>query len=162
VKIRKPDDEKYFKDIVLNDILEEISNEDNIQIGTTTQKEKREPSKKKLFNRTILFTILTASLLLFMFMLSTLVTDATSEEKSTPQIPTVITPQTDEQAWKMEKDRLGYKKSTSTKIVKKETKPKKSIATKVIKVKPKKSKVIPIQKTEHELAKEALRQQMLN
>jgi len=161
VKIKKPEDEKYFKDIVLNDILDEISNEDKIQTDTTTQKIKRKPSKKKLFNRTILFTLLAASLLLFMLMFFTLVPDATNEVKPIPKKSIVLPPETKEQEWKMEEDRVGYKKPIS-KIVKKESKPKKNIPTKVIKVKPKKSKVMPIQKTERELAKEALRQQLLN
>ena len=162
MKIKKPEDEKYFKDIVLNDILEEISSETGAQISTTSQRKKRDSSKKKLFNRTTLFTILAASLFLFMLMLYTLVTDATKEVKPIPQTPIVLTPKTDKQEWKMEEDRLGYKKPISIKVVKEEITPKKNVPMKVIAVKQKKSKVIPIQKTERELAKEALRQQMLN
>jgi len=162
LKIKKPEDEKYFKDIVLNDILEEIANEDDTQISTTSQRKKRDSSKKKLFNRTILLTILAASLLLFILMLFTLVTDATNETKPMPQTPMVLTPKADKQEWKMEEDRIEYKKPISIKVVKKETNPKKNIPMKVIKIKPEKRKVIPIQKTERELAKEALKQQMLH
>lgn len=57
----------------------------------------------------------------------------------------------------MEEDIAGYKKSVSTKVV--EEKP---VLAKGVKSTPVKIKPIPIQKTERELAKEALRQQMLN
>lgn len=46
MKIRKPDDEKFFKDIVLNDILEEISNEDGVTPNDTSKALKRAPLKR--------------------------------------------------------------------------------------------------------------------
>lgn len=49
MKIRKPDDEKFFKDIVLKDILEEISNEDG-----KTLKNEPQPLKKSLPKRNVL------------------------------------------------------------------------------------------------------------
>lgn len=63
MKIRKPEDEKYFKDIVLNNILDEISSE----TGAPTSKETK---RKIAFKRNIIFgglTLLTIFLLLLLF-----------------------------------------------------------------------------------------------
>jgi len=150
VKIRKPDDEKFFKDVVLNDILDEISNEDGATPSDTPR-----PQKKKTFGKTILFVLIGLTLFLFVVILFRFVTEATTMEKPIPQ--KIVTEKNATQEWKMEEDRADYKKPVPSKVV--EEKP-----TIEIKIKndPVKLKPIPVQKSEREIAKEALRQQMLN
>ena len=151
MKIRKPDDEKYFKDIVLNDILGEISNEN--QDVPNAHLSKNRASTKNKFSIGKIFTIgLSIFLLLFIVLLFNLDTETKPTEKHTSQKPTI-----DKQEWKMEKDRNGYTENLPIKVVKKKTIPRKEVLLKPIKIEP-----IPIQKTERELAKEALRQQILN
>lgn len=57
----------------------------------------------------------------------------------------------------MPEDRAGYTKPVPPKVVKEKPLPKTEIKSTPAKMKP-----VPIQKTERELAKEALKQQMLN
>ena len=151
MKIRKPDDEKYFKDIVLNDILGEISNEN--EDAPNAHQSKNRPSTKNKFSVKKIFTIgLGILLLLFIVLLFNLDTETKPIEKHTPEKPTI-----DKQEWKMEEDRNGYKEKLPIKIIEKKTTPKKEIVYTPVKIEP-----IPIQKTERELAKEILRQQLLN
>ncbi len=152
MKIRKPDDEKFFKDIVLNDILDEISNEDKDVVDDAPQPRKKKHSKKNLSGKKIFFVGLTLSLILLILVLFKLVTDATNVVKHPFE---KVTPDTQE--WKMDRDRNDYNKTLPKKVVKE-----KKTLIKEIQIKPLKIKPIPVQKTERELAKEALRQQMLN
>ena len=145
MKIRKPEDERFFKDIVLNDILEEISSENGTILKSTHQPKKQKSSIKKIF-----FIFL--SIIIFIAILFKLLTYTDNKVEVTPK---VAIPNTQE--WKMEKDRVGYKKISLPKVIKEEYPLKKTSSNKISKI-----KIIPIQKTERELAKEVLRQQLLN
>jgi len=165
VKIRKPEDEKFFKDVVLKDILEEISNEDEIKTDSTARIKKRKSSQKTFSVKSLLFMAIAILLVLFIITLFKLVTESTEEVKPLSQTPKVITTKTDAESWKMPEDGGDYKKITSSKVLKETQIPKKVIKRNTIEIKPKKSKPLPppsLKKTERELAKEALRQQMLN
>lgn len=152
MKIRKPDDEKYFKDIVLNDILGEISNE-NGEIPDNNYQQKNTSSVKKKFSAKKLFNVvISIALLLLIIILLNLSTETETVVQHTPKKTTI-----DKQEWKMEKDRNGYKEKLPIKVVGKKTIPKKEVILESVKIEP-----IPIQKTERELAKEVLRQQLLN
>ena len=152
MKIRKPDDEKYFKDIVLNDILREISNETE-EKSNHIYKQKNTSSIKKKFSAKQLFNIgIGIALLLLIIVLFTPNTETKTVVQHTPKKPAI-----DKQEWKMEKDRKGYKEKLPVNVVKKKTIPKKEIL-----LKPTKIESIPIQKTQRELAKEVLRQQLLH
>jgi cytoskeletal protein RodZ len=162
VKIKKPEDEKYFKDVVLNDILEEISNEDEITVENTAKRKKKKNTHKKRSVKYLVFMAIVILLTLFIITLFKLVTGATTEVKPTPNN---TTPKADTQSWKMPEDRKDYKKTTPPKVLKEKKISKKVVKSTTIKIKPKKSKPLPpppAKKTERELAKEALRQQMLN
>jgi len=156
VKIRKPEDEKYFKDIVLNDILEEISSEDEIKTDNTARIKKSKSSQKKFSVKSLLFMAIAILLVLFIITLFKLVTESTAEVKPLSPTPKSTTTKMDAESWKMPEDSGKHKKATkiSKKVIKSNT----------IEIKPKKSKTLPTpkKKTERELAKEALRQQMLN
>ena len=158
MKIRKPDDEKFFKDIVLNDILGEISNE-NEERPDTVYQEKETSSVKNTFSAKRLFIVgMGIALLLFIIILFNLRTETKTVEQHIPEKLTI-----DKQEWKMEKDREGYKDKKESKeklpikVVEKKVILKKEVLRKPAIIAP-----IPIQKTQRELAKEALRQQMLN
>ena len=152
MKIRKPDDEKYFKDIVLNDILGEISNE-NEKTPDNSYQQKDTSSVKNKFSAKQLFNVgIGIALLLFIIILLNLSTETETVVQHTPKKPTI-----DKQEWKMEKDRKGHKEGLPIKIVDKKMSPKKEVKTQPIIIEP-----IPIQKTERELAKEVLKQQLLN
>jgi hypothetical protein len=149
VKIKKPEDEKYFKDIVLKDILDEISDETGAP--KVSESTKRKPRKSKLFSKTLIFIITAILFVFFVLVLFNLVTDATIEPKAIAKLDTNVTIETED--WKMDEDRVASKKTTVAKAIK--IKP--AIQIKAVKPKP-----LPRKKTERELAKEALRQQMLN
>ena len=158
MKIRKPDDEKFFKDIVLKDILEEISNEDGKTLKNEPQPLKKKPHKKKRSGTKIFFMSLGIFLLLSLVIIFKFVADATTMVEETPQLISKNTMDiNDTQEWKMEEDRVGYKKPAPPKVIKE-----KPVIQMDIKSTPAKPKPVPVQKTERELAKEALRQQMLN
>ena len=155
MKIKKPEDEKYFKDVVLKDILTEISHETGAKINHNSSTKKRKKTKQKI-SSTLLFFIASAILLvLFSLILFKYVGEATVEEKLVPQTLTVTTPKSKEESWKMPEDREAYKKPVAKKKV--VHTPIKPIEIKAVKSKPK-----PKQMSERERAKEALRQQMLN
>ena len=164
MKIKKPEDEKYFKDIVLKDILDEISNEDEIKVSKTVKRKKKKDSRKKLSAKTLIFLAIFILFLLFIIILFRLFSDATSEVTPMPttKVVSVTTQKVDAQEWKMKEDRADYMKTTSPKMKKVKHTPKKEILNKPIKIKTVKSKPIVKKRTERELAKEALRQQMLN
>lgn len=156
MKIRKPDDEKFFKDIVLNDILVEISNENG------DLPENASPAINKKYSNTtivIIFLVILTLVVSIVFWYTPKKSTITKKQTTSKNIKTL-------QSWKMDEDITGYKKTNSKKIVVKKIISEKSIPQKVIKNKtiPKSAllKSIPIQKTQRELAKEALRQQMLN
>ena len=152
MKIRKPDDEKYFKDIVLNDILGEISNE-NEKTPDNSYQQKDTSSVKNKFSAKQLFNVgIGIALLLFIIILWNLSTETEPVAQHTPEKPTI-----DKQEWKMEKDRNVYKEKLPMKVVKKKIIPKKEVVYTPVKLEP-----ILIQKTERELAKEVLKQQLLN
>ena len=138
MKIRKPEDEKYFKDIVLNNILDEISHEQRLSPKTSHQ-------KKSIFLR-LLWLIGFFGFLLFTWMLWQVLDDATQSKAPTPKTATYT------QEWhapvkKPKKDTIVIDEK-SVKAVK--------VVQKVLLPKP------APQKSERELAKEALRQQMLH
>jgi hypothetical protein len=162
VKIKKPEDEKYFKDIVLNDILEEISNEGEGTVTHTSHIKKRKTSQKKRSTQTLLFMAIFILLILFIITLFRLLTDAAAEVKPVFQTPKSTILHSDTQEWKMEEDRVGSTKSTAPKVIKTKHISKKEVTPKTIEIKAVKSKPLPKQKTQRELAKEALRQQMLH
>jgi len=152
VKIQKPEDEKYFKDIVLNDILEEISNEhkntsEHIPIL------KKESPKKKLSSKEVLSFIIITLLVLFIILVF----------KPLSRTETPVTPKSkkvtiDTQEWKMEEDRSNYKKVLPVKkVVIPLSIPKIKVQQKAIEKKPIFSK-----KSEREIAKQILKQQMSN
>jgi len=67
VKIRNPEDEKYFKDTTLNHILEEISQEDKNCIPDLLPCRREKKQKTKLFLSIVFFAILPIMLLVFFF-----------------------------------------------------------------------------------------------
>lgn len=69
MKIRNPEDEKYFKDITLNNILQEISQEDekNKDYNKALQSEINNKSQTKFYLQIIFYAIMTILLLLFFF-----------------------------------------------------------------------------------------------
>jgi len=67
VNIKKPEDEKYFKDITLNHILEEISQEDEKPIPDLFPCRREKKPKTKLFLSIVFFGILPVLLLVFFF-----------------------------------------------------------------------------------------------
>ena len=147
MKIKKPEDEKYFKDVVLKDILTEISHETGTKINHNSSAKKRKKTKQKI-SSTLLFFIASAILLvLFSLILFKYVGEATVEEKSVPQTLTVPTTESKEESWKMPEDRETYKKPIAKK--------------KVLHTPIKAAKSKPKQMSERERAKEALRQQLL-
>lgn len=158
--IKKPEDEKYFKDIVLNDILDEISTEvgeKKMHSKPSAVKTKKRNSFNGLFVlKVILYFTLIAVLLFFTLIVFGKTTDAIIEP-----IPTkALTKKEDNktQDWKMQKDIIIKKDKISHK--------KQGIEKNIIQIDSKnikaiKSKPIVEQKTQRELAKEALRQQML-
>ena len=157
MKIKKPEDEKYFKDIVLNDILEEISNETGAP--KPAELKKKTTHKKKYFSKGIFFIIIAILFFFFVMTLLNLVTDATTEAKPISTIPTHTIAETED--WKMDEDIGASQKTTLPKVIKAKPIVQKKVQTKTIEMKAVKPKPIPKQKTERELAKEALRQQML-
>ncbi len=157
MKIKKPEDEKYFKDIVLNDILEEISNETGAP--KPAELKKKTASKKKFFSKGLFFIIIAILFFFFVMALLNLVTDATTETKPISTIPIHAIDETED--WKMDEDIGVSKKTTLPKEIKIKPIVQKQVQTKTIEIKAVKPEPIPKQKTERELAKEALRQQML-
>ena len=157
MKIKKPEDEKYFKDIVLNDILEEISNETGAP--KPAELKKKTTQKKKFISKGLFFIITAVLFFFFVMILWSLVTDATKETKSTATIPTRTIAETED--WKMSKDIGLSKKTTQLKKIHKKPIVQKNVQTKTREINTVKPKPKPKQKTERELAKEALRQQML-
>jgi len=158
VKIKKPEDEKYFKDIVLKDILDEISTETGAP--KVSESTKRKPRKSKLFSKTLFFLIILLLFFFFVLMLSHLVTDATTEPKAIAKLDTNTTVETED--WKMEKDRLTSKKTTLRKAIKVKPFVQKKVQSNTVEHKTVKPKPLPRKKTERELAKEALLRQMKN
>ena len=158
MKIRKPEDEKYFKDIVLNNILDEISNETGAP--KVSESTKREPRKSKLFSKALFSLIIAVLSFFFVLALFNLVTDATTEPKPIAKLDTNTTVETED--WKMDKDMVESKKTTAVTVLKVKPIVQKKVQSKTIEIKAVKPKPLPKKKTERELAKEALRQQMLN
>jgi len=152
VKIRKPDDEKFFKDIVLNDILREISNETKETPNHTYRQKNTSSVKKKFSAKQLFYAGIGIALPLLIIILFTPNTENKTIVQHTPKKPAI-----DKEEWKMEKDRRGHREKLPVKAAKKKTIPKKEILLKPTKIEP-----IPIQKTERELAKEVLRQQLLH
>ena len=152
MKIKKPEDEKYFKDVVLKDILTEISHETGASINHNPSVKKRKKSKQKISSKTLFFMASAILLVLFALILVKFVGEATVEEKPVPQTPTLTTAESKEESWKMPEDRETYKKPIAKKKVL-------HTPIKPIEIKAAKSK--PKQMSERERAKEALRQQML-
>ena len=114
MKIRKPDDEKFFKDIVLNDILGEISSETK-DTSNHTYKQKNTLSVKKNFSTRQLFNIgISIALLLLIIVLFTPNIETKTVVQQTPKKPAI-----DKQEWKMEKDRKEYKEKLPVKVAKK-------------------------------------------
>jgi len=155
VKLKKPEDEKYFKDIVLNDILEEISNE----VGEPVPQHSHVKKKSSTIIKKILSFFFIILLIAFIFTLFKLITDANSIESPSPSTKLV-----DKEDWKMESDRTTVKQHTQTNTLKKSSLPNIPIAPKTIEMQiPKQSHPTQTKvKTERERAKEALKQQMLN
>jgi hypothetical protein len=157
VKIQKPEDEKYFKDIVLNDILEEISNETNDNTKHKTMSQKKYASTKRPSSKKILSFIIVFLLLLFMGILFISETQTKIDIKSTIQKKPITT-----QKWKMEKDRTDNGEIATPKTI---TKPLPLPLIKIntpIETKKEEKKPMVNEITERERAKKALKQQMLN
>lgn len=157
MKIRKPEDEKYFKDIVLKDILNEISEETGAP--KVSGSIKRKPHKSKVFSKVLFFIIIAVLFLFFVLALFNLVTDATTKPKPITKLDTNTSLETDD--WKMNEDRNVSKKTVAVKVLKAKPVVQKKVQSKTIEIKAVKPKPLPKKKTERELAKEALRQQML-
>jgi hypothetical protein len=155
VKLKKPEDEKYFKDIVLNDILEEISNEVGVSTLKHTQVKRNFPTRIKKITSFILILLL----IIFIVTLFIFVMEATSTK-----IPIAITEQVDEENWKMEVDRTILTRHTQTNTLKNSSLPKTPVSPNTIELQiPKPSQTTQTKiKTERERAKEALKEQMLH
>ncbi len=67
MKIQKPEDEKYFKDITLNHILDEISKEDRNCIPDLLPYAEKKESKTKFYLYILFFVLLPMLLLVFFF-----------------------------------------------------------------------------------------------
>jgi len=135
MKIRKPEDEKYFKDIVLNNILDEISHEQGLSPKTSHQ-------KKSIFLR-LFWLVGIFGFLLFLWMLWQVLADAT---QSKVPAATTYTQEWHAPVVKAKKETIVIDEK-SVKALK--------VVQKVLPPKP------TPQKSERALAKEALRQQML-
>jgi len=174
LKIRKPNDEKFFKDIVLNDILDEISSETGV-----SSRNSRKPKKKKIFIKVFFLIFITIALVWFSIVLFKLVSDATTLEKPVPK--TTEIQEHDTQEWKMQEDRKEQKNNiivlpniTPKAIEKKPVQTSKShvelFKKPKVKIVPKvnpERKVLPLNEEAKQAlirknAKEALKQQMLN
>ena len=83
MKIKKPEDEKYFKDIVLNSILDEISSETHIANATqNNQKEPprtTEPTEKKSIFKKVFFALVSIIFLAFVLFLVNLIQEAIND-----------------------------------------------------------------------------------
>ena len=152
MKIKKPEDEKFFKDIVLNNILNEISSEKEDIFDDSYSHQIKQKSTNKISDNKILTVLLSIILFVIAVLLFTLPTETKTEGKHTRKNPII-----DKQEWKMEKDKKVDKEKLSTKVFEEKMPPKEEVKPQLINIEP-----IPIQKTERELAKEALRQQLLN
>ena len=140
MKIRNPEDEKYFKDITLNSILQEISqeNEKNEDFNKALQSEINNKSQTKFYLQIIFYAIMTILLLLFFFI-------PLNQPKST--VNTSKAPST----------KATQKKTIDT-IQTKEKLPEKIKLPEVIKMVSKKKK--PTTESIRDTAKEALLKQM--
>lgn len=153
MKIKKPEDEKYFKDIVLKDILNEISNETGApKISESTQKKYRNNTR---FFKILFFIFFALLFFFFVLILFHLISNASTKPKTITKLHSSTTIETEN--WKMEKDRVISKKTTRLKTIK--VKP---VIQNKMQHKTEKSKPLPKKKTERELAKEALLRQMKN
>jgi len=142
VKIRNPEDEKYFKDITLNNILQEISQEDeeNEDYNKALQGEINNKSQTKFYLKIIFYAIMTILLLLFFF-------TPLSQLKPKNIVNTSKTPSA----------KATQKKTIDT-IKTKEKLPEKIKLPEVIEIVSKKKK--PTTETIRDTAKEALLKQM--
>ncbi|MBA1421116.1 MAG: hypothetical protein FAF03_09775 [Epsilonproteobacteria bacterium] len=140
----------------LNDILEEISTE----TGAPKPSQLKQKNLRKInYFLKPCFFIIAIVFSLFIVVLSNLVTDATKEVKSTPKIVTSSPENTED--WKMPEDRIESKKTSVPHVIELTPVHKKMVQKKPIKVESVKPKPKIKKKTERELAKEALRLQML-
>jgi len=150
VKIRKPEDEKYFKDVVLKDIFEEISKENGI-------KQERIPQKalqKKRRSQYLLFLFMVLLLILFTLITMPFLKGITTKDS---KITITTYKKKIKEEWKMPEDRDGYVPTIEKKM--KKITPKQIPARNHLeskKVKRERSK------SEKELAIEKLRQQLLD
>jgi len=157
VKIKKPEDEKYFKDIVLNDILEEISTETGAP--KPSQLKQRKKHNNKLFSKILFYIIIGIVFFFFVMALSKLVTDATIEVEPAPNTESNTTVDTED--WKMPKDRVDAKKTSIPNVIELTPLHKVKVQKETVDVEVVEQKPMIKQKTQRELAKEALKQQML-
>lgn len=158
MKIKKPEDEKYFKDIVLNEILDEISSETGAP--KVTEVKKRKKHKNRFFSKTLFVTIIAILFFFFVIALFNVVDDATSEAKLLSK-PATNSP-LDTEDWKMAEDQTMPQKTAVPKAIKEKSIIQKKPQSKIIEINSVKPKPDAKKKTERELAKEALRLQMLN
>jgi cytoskeletal protein RodZ len=150
VKIRKPEDEKYFKDITLNSILQEISKENEVSQHRSAPKKTEKRSKTLLIFKMIFFGIFPILLLLFFF-----IPFKQTDTKIAKKTETYTTAPSDKKS--VSKTETKDKVIKKIAIAKKPKTPKESNVVEIVS-----KKEAPKNKTAREKAKENLLKQMKN
>ena len=114
MRIKKPEDEKYFKDIVLKEILDEISTETGAP--KVLESSKKEPQKNRLLSKTLFFSIIVLIFFFFVLTLSRFLTDVIRPSQTIASMDTNTTVETED--WKMKEDRIPVQKSRRIKTIK--------------------------------------------
>jgi len=141
VKIKNPQDEKYFKDITLNNILLEISKENETYHNKSVHNKTEKESQTQFYFKIMFFAILPILLLLFFFI----------------PFKQIDTKRTKTSNIQLIQKKTIPKMQTKEKITKKTVLPKKARVIKVIT-----QKKNPLKRTVREQAKEDLLKQMKN
>ena len=177
MKIKKPEDEKYFKDIVLNSILDEISSETHIANSIqNNQKElprTTEPTEKKSIFKRVFFALVSIIFLAFVLFLVNLIQEAVNDntpadlaiEKNTTSTKEHTTIQEDRtktyHQTQTVKHTIPSKPLTKKLPSKKEPVKKEELSAQIIEFKVIHPPSSAKPKNDRERAKEALKKQML-
>ena len=147
MKATKPEDERYFKDIVLNSILKEISSEHGKTLQSTSSK------PKKRINKRIVWLFLVAA---FITGSTAFLIQKSNSIAAIPKAPTVLPEQTVIQTPKPQPKKIKVvhqQQSSELTVQKKEN-------TLIMASQPAKASTKPTQPSEREIAKAQLLQQM--
>jgi len=114
VKIKNPEDEKYFKDITLKNILKEISNEHDTDTDIPVSSSQENQSQTSFFGQMIIFGLLPIVLLFFFFIPFTKVDRSTTKKQQAVHIPQTETDSIGRA--KMKETHVKHKKTIITKM----------------------------------------------